>query len=179
MDLKVDMATRDFVLCVWDRVLIALFTGRTTVQAARRAAQLATELYEARGEKLLHMTILDEHISMPPLEVRVEIVGFMKRVNGIVERSAVVFEGEGFRAATVRSIVAGVSLFSRPDYPHRVFPSVGSAARFLANGKSGVLAPHRMIRMVQEARRAQAAQAFVPWMQEPPSSSKPFAHPRQ
>jgi len=177
MDLKIDVATRDVVLAVYDRMVVALFRGRTTVQAVRRSAQLVAELQASRQEPVLVLTVLEEHSIVPPLEVRVELVGYLKRVNGLVERSAVVFEGEGFRAATIRSIVAGVSLFSRPDYPHRVFASVGSAARFLANGRNGLLPPHRVIRMVQEVRRAPTTQTLMPWMQGPPPSGT-FVQPR-
>jgi hypothetical protein len=165
MDLKIDVATRDVVLATYDQLLLALFRGRTTVQAVRRAGQLVSELHASRQEPVLVLTVIEEQAPVPPLDSRMELVGFLKKVNGLVGRSAVVFEGEGFRAATVRSIVAGVSLFSRPDYPHRVFASVGAAARFLANGRNDVIAPHRVIRMVAELRRAPTSQAFIPWMQ--------------
>lgn len=177
MDIRIDIATRDAVLAVCDRVVLAVFLGKTTVQTVRRSAQLAAELYATLQEPLLILTVVDEHAIVPPLEVRIELVSCLKRFNGVVDRSAVVFEGEGFRAATVRSIVAGVSLFSRPDYPHRVFASVGAAARFLGNGKHGSLAPHRVIRMVQEARRAQGTQPILPWLQAP-LAAKPSAHVR-
>jgi hypothetical protein len=124
------------------------------------------------------MTVIEEQAPVPPLDSRMELVGFLKRVNGLVGRSSVVFEGEGFRAATVRSIVAGVSLFSRPDYPHRVFASVGAAARFLANGRNDVVAPHRVIRMVGELRRAPISQTFMPWMQGTPANGTAI-HPRE
>lgn len=177
MDIRIDVATRDVVLAVWERVLVAVFIGKTTAQAVRRSAHLAAELQAVQQSPVLVLTVVDEHAIMPPLDVRMELVGCLKRFNGLVERSAVVFEGEGFRAATVRSIVAGVSLFSRPDYPHRVFASVGAAARFLGNGKQDSLAPHRVIRMVQEVRRAQGTQPFLPWL-EGPLSTKPAAHLR-
>lgn len=175
MEIQIDIATRDVVLAVWERVVLAVFIGKTTVQAVRRSAQLVTELHASQQSPVLVLTVVDEHAIVPPLEARMELVGCLKRFNGMVERSAVVFEGEGFRAATVRSIVAGVSLFSRPDYPHRVFASVGAAARFLGNGRNDALAPHRVTRMVQAARRAQGTQPFLPWLQGP-LSPKPTAH---
>ncbi|MEY4550344.1 MAG: hypothetical protein RL685_6539 [Pseudomonadota bacterium] len=177
MNLRIDIATGDVVLAAWERVLLAVFIGKTTVQAVRRSAQVVTELYAAQQRPVLVLTVVEEHAIMPSLDVRMELVACLKRFNGLVERSAVVFEGEGFRAATVRSIVAGVSLFSRPDYPHRVFASVGAAARFLGNGNQESLAPHRVIRMVQEARRAQGTQPFLPWLQTP-LSAKPSTQVR-
>ena len=177
MDLTIDVATNDVVLAVCERMLVAIFRGTTTVQAVRRSGQLVSELYAARQGPVLVLTVVEEFASMPVLDVRVELVAYLKRVNGLVDRSAVVFEGDGFRAATVRSIVAGVSLFSRPDYPHRVFASVGAAARFLANGKIDALAPHRVIRLVDEVRRTPPKPKFMPWMQEV-SPRGPLASPR-
>lgn len=177
MDVKIDVATGDVVLAVCDRMLIAVFRGKTTVQAIRRSGQLVSELHALRRDPVLVLTIVDELFVMPTLDARTELVAYLKRVNGLVDRSAVVFEGDGFRAASVRSIVAGVSLFSRPDYPHRVFASVGAAARFLANGRMDSIAPHRVIRMVQEVRRTPSNPAFMPWVQEPPPVG-PRAVPR-
>lgn len=151
---------------------MALFRGRTTVQSLRRAGELVALANAARQESVFMLAVVEEHAPLPTLEARVELVSLLRRVNGLVDRSAVVFEGEGFRAASVRAVVAGVSLFSRPEYPHRVFASVGSAARFLCGGRPDGPAPHRVIRMVDVARRAPGNQTFLPWLQDPlPSKS--------
>jgi hypothetical protein len=166
MNVNVEVSTRDCVIATWDRVLLALWRGRTTVAAVRRGGELICQQAAEHGP-LLMITVIEEGAPLPALEARMELVTVLKRANGMIDRSALVFEGEGFRAATVRAIVAGVSLFSRPDYPHRVFASVGAAARFLAHGKPGELPPHRVIRMVAEARRAPGTQTFLPWLHNP------------
>jgi hypothetical protein len=55
-----------------------------------------------------------------------------------------------------------------------VFGSIGAAARFLASGKAnGTLAPHRLLRMVNEARRHVGTQTMLPWMlPQPPLGSE-------
>ncbi|MEO8178971.1 MAG: hypothetical protein ABI895_09080 [Deltaproteobacteria bacterium] len=132
--------------------------------ALRRGAEIFEEHAAVCENRMLLLTVIEEQAPLPPLEVRMELVSSLKAGNGRIERSALVFEGEGFRAASVRAVVAGVSLFSRPEYPHRVFASVGSAARFLGAGKSDSAAPHRVIRMVNEARRSPGTQTFLPWL---------------
>lgn len=171
MDVSIDVSSKDFVLAAWDRVFLALWRGKTTLAGLRRAGELVPLLFGSRQEPILMLTVIEEGAPLPPLEVRVELVSFLKRVNGLIDRSAIVFEGDGFKATSVRAVVAGVSLFSRPDYPHRVFGSVGSAARFLAGGKNGSPPPHRVLRMVNEARRAPESPTFLPWVPAPDQTS--------
>jgi len=168
MDVRVELSTSDCVIAAWEGVVLGLWRGKTTAGALRRAGQIVTKQVEERQRPVLLLTVVEENAPLPPLEARMELVSFLKASNGQVERHGLVFEGEGFRAASVRAVVAGVALFSRPDYPYRVFGSVGAAARFLAAGKNGSPAPHRVIRMVNEARRAPATQTMLPWLMSKP-----------
>lgn len=43
---------------------------------------------------------------------------------------AVLFEGQGFRAAAVRGVVTGVSLLSPPPFPYRAFGKMKHAAEW-------------------------------------------------
>ena len=164
MDVRIEISTRDCVFAVWEGLALGLWRGQTTVGAMRRASQLLTQHVERRQAPVLLLTVVEENAPLPPLEARMELVAFLKAANHLVERHAVVFEGEGFRAASIRAVVAGVALFSRPEYPYRIFGSVGAAARFLTAGKSGAPAPHRVMRMVNEARRTPGTQTLLPWL---------------
>ncbi|HKO91212.1 MAG TPA: hypothetical protein VJU61_08670 [Polyangiaceae bacterium] len=171
MDVRIEISTRDVVFAFWDRVALGLWRGKTSVGAMQRAGQLLTQYVAERQSPVLLLTVVEENAPLPSLEARVELVSFLKASNGLVERHGLVFEGEGFRAASIRAVVGGVSLFSRPDYPYRVFGSVGSAARFLAAGKNGSPAPHRVLRMVSEARRDRGSPTIVPWLTPQPQAS--------
>jgi hypothetical protein len=164
MDVSIKVSTRDVVFALWGRVALALWRGKTTSSAVKRGSEVLAEHAAVWGGRVLLLTVVEENVPLPALEARVELVSLLKNANGRVERSALVFEGEGFRAASVRAVVAGVSLFSRPEYPHRVLASVGAAARFLAGGNIDAPAPHRVIRMVSEARHAPGTQTFLPWL---------------
>ena len=161
---RIELTTRDCVVAVGFGVALGVWRGKTTVGAMRRAGQIVQHYAVEHQSPLLLLTVVEENAPLPPLEARMEMVSFLKGSNGIVDRHGLVFEGEGFRAASIRAVVAGVALFSRPDYPYRVFSSVGAAARFLVAGKSGTLAPHRLIRMVSEARRSQGTETMLPWL---------------
>lgn len=167
MDVKLEANNSDVVIAVWDRVVVAVFRGRTTVAGLRCGREVIAQHSAACNGPILLLTLIEANAPLPHLDARVEIITLLKEANGKVERSGIVFEGEGFRASTVRAIVAGVSLFSRPEFPHRIFSSVGSAARFLVGGRSGGgMGPHRVIRVANEARRAPATPAFVPWLSD-------------
>jgi hypothetical protein len=165
------MSTSDVVFAFWDRVALGLWRGKTTVGGLQRAGQVLAQYVADRKSPVLLLTVVEENAPLPALEARVELVTFLKASNGLVERHGLVFEGEGFRAASIRAVVAGVSLFSRPEYPYRVFGSVGAAARFLASGRNGSLAPHRVMRMVGEARRDRATPTMAPWATPAPQVS--------
>ena len=165
MDVRIEESTADHVVAVWDRVVIFFCRGKTSLAAVRRCEQAIDEQFRRNGELVLLLTIVDMIAPLPPLEVRMEIAGALHRLNGKLARSGVVFEGEGFRAASVRAVVAGVSLFARATYPHRIFSRVGAAARFLAGGADGSPAPHKLIRAVSQARARQGASpSFAPWL---------------
>jgi hypothetical protein len=177
MEMKIELSTRDCVLAAWEGVVVGLWRGKTTAAAMQRVGQLVNRYAIERQAPLLILTVVEKNAPLPPSEARAELVSFLKGSNGLVERHAVVFEGEGFRAASIRAVVAGVALFSRPDYPYRVFESVGAAARFLAAGRNGTLAAHRLVRMVAEARRDPGTQTLLPWL-TPPARGADSLRPR-
>jgi hypothetical protein len=170
MDIKIELSTRDCVLALWEGVVLGLWRGKTTGAAMQRVGQIVKQYAIERQGPLLILTVVEKNAPLPPSEARAELVSFLKGGNGLVERHGLVFEGEGFRAASIRAVVAGVALFSRPDYPYRVFESVSAAARFLAAGRNGALAPHRIVRMVAEARRDPGTQTLLPWLTPPARS---------
>lgn len=55
---------------------------------------------------------------------RVEMERVAKRFISIGRGCATVIEGSGFVAATVRSVVSGLTLVTRPPFPSRIFETV-------------------------------------------------------
>lgn len=176
MQVRVEESTSDYVFAHWDRIVLAVWRGRTTVAAVRKGDHLMHEHAARCGAPIRLLTIIEEAAPLPPVEARMELVACLKRGAGTIERSALVFEGEGFRAASVRAVVAGVSLFSRPAYPHRVFNSVANAARFLANDGGPQPASHALIRAVRDARRRTGVSTFVPWLPGSPEPAISMRH---
>lgn len=151
---RVGISTRDFVLAEWERVALIFWRGRTTVAGLHCADRFVTELVERRKNFALVLTVVDAAAPLPPLEARGEIVKCLRRGNGRVERSAVVLEGDWIRAASVRAIVAGVSLFAAPNYPHRYFSNMIAALHFLGVEQLRPDAVQRLTELLSAARGA-------------------------
>jgi hypothetical protein len=167
MEARIEEATSDHVLGERERVVLAVWRGTMTLPALRRVEQLLDQQDQRHPGQLLLLTVLEATASLPTLVARAALVGLLQRSGGKIERSAWVIEGEGVRAAGMRAVVAGASLFARPAYPNRVFNSVTAAARFLSDGKDGSPLPELVLRMIQEARRRAGSSAFVPWLSAP------------
>ncbi len=162
MDVRIQETSHDVVFAVWDRVALAVWRNNTTVGGLRRAERIFQEYVMERSEPLLMLTLIESTATLPSLEARIELATVLKRANGLLERSALVFEGDGFRAASIRAVVKGVSLFSKQSYPHGIFGSVSAAAQFLTQGALGTPAPEQIVRATQLARRAPARDAVAP-----------------
>jgi hypothetical protein len=65
-------------------------------------------------------------------ELRREFVASMTEFNGRPVSAAVVVEGAGFMAASLRALTSGITLVARPKYPIKVFANRTDAARWLA-----------------------------------------------
>ena len=109
---------RDHVVAVWQRVVYTIWRGETTSRGVHAMQDAVRRLRDGRA---LALSIVTETAPLPPASVRRALAETMARFGDQIARSALVFEGGGFRAAAVRSVVTGLSLFSKLPYPHRVF----------------------------------------------------------
>jgi hypothetical protein len=168
VDVRIEESSHDVVFAVWDRVAVAVWRNRTTVGGVRRAERIFHEYVMERSEPILLLTVIEPQATLPSLEARIELASVMKRANGLLDRSALVFEGDGFRAASIRAVVKGVSLFSKPLYPHGIFGNVSAAAQFLTQGGQGAPSVEQIVAATQLARRSPARDVLAP---HPPSGN--------
>ena len=126
-------ATKDHVIAVFNRMILIVFERETTLAAvtsARRGFDLLEKKYP---DGIVCMTVIAENAPLPSQEAR-EALGTlaMGSAGKRLRRSAVCFEGGGFRGALVRSVATGMQLVAKLPFPHRVFHSVDLAAAWLA-----------------------------------------------
>ena len=122
----------DFALATFGDIFMTIWRDKTTMEGVR-ASRSAVEAFSAgRRREIGMLTIVEPGAPIPARAERTALADYLRAVSDSIKVSALVYEGEGFHAAAVRSLVTGLTLIARQDYPHRVFDSVDKAAVFMA-----------------------------------------------
>ena len=129
-------STKDAVFAAFREYFIVVWRTQTTVPLVRAMGR-NVERFAAQQDKSISMiVIVEEGCAMPDGPTRDVMATDMKRHETFTKHMALVYEGTGFRAAALRSIVAGLHFVSRQRVSTKVLSSVEAAAEWLA-GTSG------------------------------------------
>ena len=115
------------ILGTFRNLAIAIWHNDTHIEALRILGgvlpRLAAQFPDGIG---LVQIVGEQH---PPLraDARGELNRVLRGASSCIRCSTVVFEGQGFRAAAVRGIAAGMVMLMRVPFPHRVFGSLSLA----------------------------------------------------
>jgi hypothetical protein len=123
----------NYCIAHWSRVFVIVWRRETTMSAVDDLQRNLVK-FAAENPKAGILTIVERNAPLPPSLVRQRLAEILTSVGSSIQRSAVVFEGEGFRAAAVRGVVTGLTMLARPPYPHKVFATVDEAFGWLATG---------------------------------------------
>jgi hypothetical protein len=139
----VRVSTRNYVIATWQSVMVLIFRVETTLQAVAESQRVFDALAEEHSSGVFLLTIIEANALIPSVIARDAMAEFLRKAAGRMVLSAVVFEGTGFRATVVRSIVAGLAMLTNYPFPHKHFPRVDGAAHWfctsspLAHGFTG------------------------------------------
>lgn len=123
-------ATPDFALGYWHDVFICCWRVRTTMEGAGELQAHCEEFGKSRSEGIGLLTIIEANAPAPENDARAAIADFLGTAH-YIRGSGVAFEGTGFRAAAVRSIVSGLTMLARQPYQHKVFDAVPTTMNWL------------------------------------------------
>jgi hypothetical protein len=123
---RVSEQTSDHTFGTWNHLVIVVWKHETTVSALRGSGALVRALAKERGFPVGLLTIVEDGAPLPSTEARKVAAEVLHGVP--IKLSAMVFEGQGFRAASVRGVITGIGLLARTPYPHRTFATVKDAA---------------------------------------------------
>lgn len=152
MTARIKEATSDHLIATWRDLLIVFWYGQTTLRGVQAYARAAEDLATANPEGILQLTITDQDAPIPEGAIRAELATTLRTYADRTRCAAIVCEGTGFRAASVRSVMTAVSLFSRPAFPHKLFGTVVQAAEFLAFAAAPPMTPKLIGAVVTEVR---------------------------
>ena len=109
-------------------LLFTLWRHRTSIEGVQVLANALQHFVTSRTKAIGLVTIIEPEAKMPEAGSREQLARMLKDASEHVLISGVAFEGSGFVAASVRSVVVGLTLLARQTYPHRVFPNVKEAS---------------------------------------------------
>jgi hypothetical protein len=135
-----------------DQLCLIIWTGETTEATIQVAEAHVADLARQPGHLLL-MNVIEEGAPMPSSRARKALAAVLGRFADAIAASAVVCEGVGFRAAAVRGVVTGLTLIARQPYPHKAFPTVETASRWLAARETG-LSSDELTTAIDQLRQA-------------------------
>jgi len=143
----------DCVIGAADSVAVAFWLHQTTVEDVEELGRAARRAQQGSSERVRLVQIVPQTAATPDARVRAALARMLRGLQGIVSHSVIVFEGEGFRAAMVRSIVTSIASLSNPGFPHRVFATLPEAAAWMCD-RRGALDARQIEAIVQRVRTA-------------------------
>jgi hypothetical protein len=115
-----------------DTMLIAHWRGTPDLADVEKVGEV-TEAYRNTIDKsILELVVIDAHVSVPSDEIRQILVRRMQARDLRTTGTAIVYEGTGFYAAAIRSVLTAMQLTSKRRSPMRVFSTVEEAAQYLS-----------------------------------------------
>ena len=119
-------------------VFFVLWKGDVECRIAERVqVSLRAFAQSLEGRRAALLTVVEHGAPLPSSDARTALANILRYNADEVLASAVVMEGDGFRASAVRSVATGLALVARQPFPHRVFPRTLDATEWLAQRLSG------------------------------------------
>src|SRR5262245_55089879 len=99
----------DHIFGSWESVFMVIWRHETTPEAV---AQLTTVMqhFAARHAQFTLVVVVEADAAVPSAALRERIAVGLQAVAPSISISAVIHEGRGFKAAAVRSVLAGLTL---------------------------------------------------------------------
>ncbi|MFK7986216.1 MAG: hypothetical protein AB8I08_09300 [Sandaracinaceae bacterium] len=159
--MKIESIDHRHVIATSETVMFCLWRRETTFDAVRELHAISHRLAERMPGKIAFLTIVESGADMVSGPVRDELVRVFRGVAPSVSCSALVFEGEGFRAAAARAVTTTINQLARQPFPHHVLGRVEAAARWMET-KDASIRPKRVSLDVEQIRYALDKAAYRP-----------------
>jgi hypothetical protein len=125
---------KDHCFATWERVLIQIWRGEATVEAAQELLKLSKVFLTENGGQLGNSLSIVESRSPPPTDkVRPILSACYRELAPSTRNQIFVAEGSGFRSALIRGVGLAVSTFAPSLLPFKFAASVDEAALTIAS----------------------------------------------
>jgi hypothetical protein len=155
-DASVLYAGEDHVAGLVGPVLVVLARGEPGEEILTQAPRWIDRLLTRYPQKGAYMVVIQTSAKPPGDVGRKRIDRAYTEYGRGVHAGAIVIEGKGFMAASIRSALSVIMLASRYPYPQKTFATVGEAAPFLS-GKLPAAHPFTAAQLVAGVEDLRAA----------------------
>ncbi|MGC4070232.1 MAG: hypothetical protein QM784_37340 [Polyangiaceae bacterium] len=156
-DVQLHHKDADFAIGGGSKLLVIIWRDKTTMNGIRICREYVQKTCAGHGREFALIAIVEPNAKLPGSEERAALARVLHDSGRWIQVSALAFEHGGFVAATIRSVVTGITLLARQEYPHRVFENVQEAARFIEReqlvSNSPPFTTRRVQAIVAELRR--------------------------
>lgn len=118
----------DHAIGSWRNVLLVVWRVHTTVEAVLQAHAALARLKREYPQGVCIFQVAETTAKAPDADARAALAKMLAAPDGVVISSSVVYAGTGFFLAAVRALVTGLTMLSRPKFPHLVFATKEEAA---------------------------------------------------
>ncbi len=140
-----------YVVDTFEACVILWWRTEVSVEGARTAEKQFRRLKHADpNRKVGFITLLNREmdISTPP-DARKEVARLLRQYDDFIGAAGIVYEGSGFQATAVRSIITAINLASRSSFPNKVFASHQLACAWTAGRIGSTLNGRRLEQRVR------------------------------
>jgi hypothetical protein len=126
-----DAEANAFAFCAWENLTIILWATNATGPAVERLAKATWQAIDACPQGISAVHIVANGAALPTAEARAAFVQVIADVGDHLACAAVVLEGSGFWAATLRSVITGIRMLSPGKFPMKFHESIEEVPRWL------------------------------------------------
>ena len=127
---KVVTKNHDYALASWNEIVAVVWRHERTLEAVRQLDEAVAELARSHPKGIGMLTIVSEGAPLPPSAARKAIADLLTASSAFIRCSVVIMEGTGFRAAAVRSVVTGLTMLAKHDFPHQICDVEGAVRMY-------------------------------------------------
>lgn len=157
MPLQQYESTTDYAMTSLDNLFITLWRVHTRLEGIEKYVKHVAALANQHATGIGLLTIVPPKAVPPESDVRGRLARAFSEAPNVMG-SAICFEGSGLRATIVRSVVTGLTIISRPVFPHKVFASLEEGVTFvnehLAAAGAPTLQNSRVVNEIVEWRKS-------------------------
>jgi hypothetical protein len=141
------------VLGAWSNMAITDLRGAVRREHIGDIARCYRSLQKQYPKGLAVVTLIPGGTPMGDASIRSESSKMLEDFAGVLQHVSIVLEGSGIWAATMRTVLRGMTIVARTPYTVKVHDEVESAARALAPLIEGGPSDRDVIDVVQRFRR--------------------------